>query len=59
MLGFGLHELKRAVGEYRVIAVGGKQLALAVAGGLLARSRTRRTINRPSVACAGVEVNAV
>ena len=33
VVGLGLGELKRAVGEHCVVAVGGKQLALSLRGG--------------------------
>jgi hypothetical protein len=59
VLGFGLGQLKRAVGKYRVIAVGGEQLALAFGGGAGVEVATRRTINLPWVAWAGEDANAV
>ncbi|MDG4834182.1 hypothetical protein O7627_33495 [Solwaraspora sp. WMMD1047] len=54
VLGFGLHEDERAVGEYRVVSVAGQEFLLAA--GLAGWSR--RTISR-AVTAYRVPANAV
>jgi hypothetical protein len=59
VVGIDLRQMEGAVGEHRVMPVGGKQLALSLGGGLRVESCDRCTINRPSVRWAGLEANAV
>ncbi len=59
MVGLGLGELEWAVGEHRVIPVGGKQLALALHGGLGVEPLDA-SHDQPPVAAVGVaRANAV
>jgi hypothetical protein len=66
MLGFGLHERERAIGEHRVIPIRGEQLALALRGGVGVEACDAPhdqpavgAVRCGAVRCARAEANAV